>query len=186
MAGTAVLDFTNRKKVIVVIIPLQVCPEYAIDENGIVYGKRGKPIKPFINHGGYEIIPLYFDGIQKAIPVHRLVAYAFVDNPNNKPYVNHIDGNKRNNKSSNLEWVTPSENMKHAINVLGVDLNDGRKKQIIATNMSTNEVIEFPSIRDAARWLNKKFNVSSGVAEIWRVLNGKRKTARGHTWKYIN
>ncbi len=65
----------------------------------------------------YYTVSAKVDGRRKAVSVHRLVATYFVPNPEGKPYVNHIDGNKRNNKASNLEWVTQSENLKHAIRI---------------------------------------------------------------------
>ena len=166
------------------IAPLQICKEYSVDENGVVYGKRGNPIKQFLNKNGYEIVPLYFNGMQKAMQVHRLVAMTFIENPDNKPYVNHIDGNKRNNNVSNLEWVTASENIRHAIDVLGVDTIAERRRHIIGTNADTNEIVEFNSVREAAKWINDTYDVKSGCAEVWKVLNGKRKTARGYVWQY--
>ena len=57
---------------------------------------------------------LYSEGKRRYVLIHRLVAKYFVDNPLNKPHVNHIDGDKTNNKSKNLEWVTPYENTRHA------------------------------------------------------------------------
>jgi hypothetical protein len=63
---------------------------------------------------GYHTAVLYNNGKSKSFRVHRLVANAFIENPNNKPHVNHIDGVKSNNLVSNLEWVTISENQKHA------------------------------------------------------------------------
>lgn len=64
--------------------------------------------------GKYNIITLYKGGEQKSFRVHRLVAEAFISNPDNKSEVNHIDGNKNNNHVGNLEWSTSSENQKHA------------------------------------------------------------------------
>jgi|LakMenEpi03Aug12_release.lakeMendotaPanAssembly.Ray.scaffolds.fasta_scaffold1209567_2 hypothetical protein len=66
---------------------------------------------------GYHTAVLYNNGKPKSFRVHRLVANAFIDNPNNKPHVNHIDGVKSNNLVSNLEWVTISENQKHAFKI---------------------------------------------------------------------
>lgn len=63
---------------------------------------------------GYHTAVLYNDGKPKSFRVHRLVAKAFIDNPFNKPHVNHLDGVKSNNFIDNLEWVTMSENQKHA------------------------------------------------------------------------
>lgn len=62
----------------------------------------------------YLLVHLCVNGVRKCKKVHRLVAEAFIENTNNKPYVNHKDGNKQNNNVDNLEWVTPSENNIHA------------------------------------------------------------------------
>lgn len=66
---------------------------------------------------GYHTAVLYNNGKPKSFKVHRLVAFAFIPNPDNKPHVNHIDGVKSNNLINNLEWVTISENQKHAFNI---------------------------------------------------------------------
>jgi len=63
---------------------------------------------------GYHTAVLYNNGKPKSFRVHQLVAKAFIDNPFNKPHVNHLDGIKSNNFVDNLEWVTISENQKHA------------------------------------------------------------------------
>ena len=70
--------------------------------------------KPYIDKDGYPKVNLCKEGKVIHYPVHRLVAIAFVPNPENKPQVNHIDGNKANNCVANLEWNTDSENMLHA------------------------------------------------------------------------
>lgn len=67
-----------------------------------------------VGSGGYMFVNLRKNGVQKRKSIHRLVASTFVPNPNDKPEVNHIDGCKTNNCVSNLEWVTRSENQKHA------------------------------------------------------------------------
>jgi membrane-anchored protein YejM (alkaline phosphatase superfamily) len=76
---------------------------------------KGKKMKFSISNSGYPKIVLTKNKLTKTFTIHRLVAIAFCKNRKNKPDVNHIDGNKLNNNSSNLEWVTKSENTRHAI-----------------------------------------------------------------------
>jgi hypothetical protein len=84
----------------------------------VISAKSGRPIKTHIQQNGYEAFATRIggrDGICKLLRIHRLVADAFILNPDNKPFVNHIDGVKTNNNLNNLEWCTASENIKHAI-----------------------------------------------------------------------
>ena len=77
---------------------------------------------------GYHSAVLYKNGVRKTFKTHRIVATAFIPNPDNKPFINHIDGVKSNNCFSNLEWVTHSENIKHAYKL---GLNNLAKKRAI-------------------------------------------------------
>ncbi|USL89376.1 DNA endonuclease [Bacillus phage vB_BceH_LY2] len=73
--------------------------------------------KQSVDKDGYLSIGLYNKGKGKTYKVHRLVAISFIHNPENKPQVNHINGNKQDNKSNNLEWATSSENVRHSIDI---------------------------------------------------------------------
>lgn len=88
--------------------------EYFITKTGSIisycYGKRIE-LKPYINSSGYLMVSL---SNRKKHCIHKLLAAHFIPNPENKKQVNHKDGNKLNNQLNNLEWATPSENMKHA------------------------------------------------------------------------
>lgn len=89
---------------------------YSVSDSGEVFSKRsGKYLKLAHKKNGYVYTELNVNGVTTYKRVHRLVAEAFIPNPENKPFVNHIDGNKSNNSVSNLEWVTGSENNIHAI-----------------------------------------------------------------------
>lgn len=97
---------------------IQDFPKYSITEDGHVINiETNKVLKPLLNKVGYLQLGLYISGKQTRKYLHRLIAEAFIPNPENKPEVNHIDGNKQNNSISNLEWVTPSENRKHAYTI---------------------------------------------------------------------
>lgn len=95
--------------------------KYQIDTLGNVYSLKNEMIlKSRLNKRGYARVNLTTkDGKHKTYLVHRLVALAFIKNPENKPHINHIDGNKVNNIVENLEWVTPKENNLHSYEVLG-------------------------------------------------------------------
>jgi hypothetical protein len=91
-------------------------PDYEINELGTV--RRGaKILKHNVSTNGYIAICLCKNGKPKLFRLHRLLAENFISNPLKKPQVNHIDGNRKNNNLDNLEWVTISENMLHAIHV---------------------------------------------------------------------
>lgn len=90
-------------------------PNYIIFDDGRIYSKnRHKNIKSFIRSRGYMCVSLSKNGIKKNKLLHRLLAEAFISNPNNKLEVNHINGIKTDNSLNNLEWCSRSENQIHA------------------------------------------------------------------------
>ncbi len=108
---------------------------YKVSNTGVVRSmKRHVNLKPGLTKFNYHHVGLYKDGKTKTSRVHRIVGIAFIPNPENKPQINHIDGNKINNHVSNLEWNTASENLYHALatglrpSSVGV-LNGGAKLQ---------------------------------------------------------
>lgn len=165
--------------------PLQDYPNYAITRSGQVYSKSKSRdfdvcLKQVLDKGtGYYIVTLYaYPKPRKNQFVHRLLAQTFIPNPDNKPQVNHIDGNKMNNTLSNLEWVTSAENTQHAVD-LGLITFDYCEKPIIQVCKSTGkDLATFKSGREAHR--------QTGIAfqNISKVLTGKRKSAGGYEWKY--
>lgn len=142
---------------------------YYITEEGNVYGFRGK-MKP----GGagtnrdYKFVKLRTkDSKTKCILVHRLVALAFIPNPENKPFVNHLDVNPGNNHVSNLEWVTPQENNDHS-----------RSQAVIGTCIKTGKTIQFKSTQEAGRNGFHQGHVSA-------CIRGKLPHHKGYTWERI-
>ena len=90
---------------------IESCPNYAITDDGKVWSfKSNKFLKQKIDKYGYACVSLRRNGKNWTVTVHRLVAEAFIPNPDNKPTVNHKDENKLNNSVTNLEWMTVNEN----------------------------------------------------------------------------
>lgn len=146
---------------------------------------KPKMLKQGKNHKGYPIVYLSKNNKQKTITVHRLVAIAFIPKIENKPQVNHIDGDKTNNHVDNLEWCDNSENQIHAYR-LGLNKVTGRagkpKRPVLQIDMTTNEVIaEYQSIADAGRAVGCK--TSSNIGMCCRGCYG-RKSIAGYYWRY--
>lgn len=115
-------------------------PDYQVSNYGRIWSKKTQRyLKQQLKKNGYYNVGLYaINGKMKKERVHRLVALAFVDNPHNYTVVNHIDGDKTNNKAENLEWCTVQENTKHAFdNNLG-DFQERAMKNIDKLNKVYN------------------------------------------------
>jgi hypothetical protein len=127
---------------------------------------------------GYLQVKLFKDGKRNHIGIHRLVAFAFLPNDENKKEVNHKDCNKENNNVSNLEWCTSSENKLHYSRNVGYPLPN--KKKVVQLSIS-NEIIKIHnSIQDAQR------DTGADRASIRNVCNFTQKTAKGYKWQWAS
>ena len=167
---------------------------YKVSDKGNIYsveriGSQGNKwggitLKPAITRTGYLQVQLYKNGIMERNYVHRIVAEAFITNPNNHPEINHIDEVKANNNVKNLEWCTKKYNINHGTrNERSAQANS---KKVKAVNVETGEVITFnsaqeargkgyPNVREACRGVNKSSN---------GTLIGDGHTYKGHKWSY--
>ena len=149
-------------------------------KNGKVYNRKVRLLKICFNTDGYPVIGLYKKNKSCTYRVHRLVAEAFIPNPENKTDVNHIDGIKTNNQASNLEWVTHQENVIHAYYT---GLREGRKGENHHGNKLTERnVLE---IRDI--WESHDNKLSQGsIAEMFNVSQGSISAiVKKYIWKHI-
>lgn len=164
--------------------------EYMVDTNGVIYNKNGTVKKYSINHKGYAIVNFYVNNKRMGVAIHTVVAKQFIPNSDVcKTQVNHKDGNKLNNKVSNLEWTTPKENTEHSKNVLMHD-KTGSNSSCAVKVQATNdfERIEFNSIMDAAKHFfpNAEYKKLRQVQNsIYRALSKQRNSYKGYVWTYI-
>ena len=131
------------------------------------YGKE-KILKHRKTTGGYLQVSLCKDGHVKSVRIHRLVAEAFIQNPNNLKTVNHKDEDKTNNTVSNLEWMSRADNIRYSAN-----------KSVQMFDKSTGELLEtFPSLSEAGRV------TEINLGNISSCCLGQRKSSGGYIWRY--
>jgi len=152
--------------------PIKDVPVYDISNIGRVRNWRTNYIlkNKRDNVSWYEHVDLWYNGIRRRFDVHRLVASAFISNPDNKSDVNHKDGIKNNNHVDNLEWSTKQENMRHAY---ATGLINQREILIV----ETGEI--FTGITAVAR------HIGGSSGHIHSCLNGIRRTHKGYTFNYV-
>lgn len=172
---------------------------YEVSSFGRVKRNDGKILFTAPNSCGYPSVKLRHNGGRKTLTVHRLVAEQFLPNPEALPQINHIDGNKLNNRVDNLEWCTASQNIFHAYRhglkektkvKAAESLRSVQRRGVVAhieksskpvevTCISTGVTMRFDSANEAARVLG----VHQG--NLSAVCNGRIKSTGGYTARYI-
>ena len=164
---------------------------YEVSNLGRVRSLPDRILKPQTNNRGYLYVYLKFGGRGKSY-IHRLVAEAFVHNcnPDVNTVVNHIDFNPKNNREDNLEWTTGKGNVHHSLRAGRYERTDGwlghlreynekNGKTVIGTEMKTGTEVMFKCLNDCR---SAGFDPSC----VCDCCKGKRKTHKGHTWRYAN
>lgn len=160
---------------------------YSVFNEGVIKNDTtGKILKPWVSKNGYLYVNPSNKGVIHRLLVHRVVAETFISNPTNKPQVNHINGDKTDNRVENLEWCTSSENHIHRSRVLGIKRDEKHMKNMCELAkkshykpvicVETGEI--YDSVHEAAKSVNKN------PCSIVDVLKGRHKTCGGFTWKY--
>ena len=156
--------------------------------NSYASNNAGMILKKILINSGYEQVTLHKEGDSERILVHRLVGESFIKNPQNKPQINHKDGNKKNNSLSNLEWVTASENGLHAYRELGripsqlgkFSYKHPRAKAVLQKTTRGSVVKLWKCGLDAVR--DGGFESSC----ISRCCSGKSNVHKGFIWEYAS
>lgn len=164
---------------------------YMVSNTGLVKRISTNHILSFGNKKRYYTVALHSNGVRRDRYVHRLVALAFLPNPNNLKYVNHIDHNIHNNCVENLEWCTSSENARHSYEEgrrIGeyktvrrettLKMIEATKKAVIQYDLNMKQLNIFESGAEASR------ETGINARGISFVCRGKRKTAGGYIWRF--
>ena len=141
-------------------------PTITYNSNGRPYTRKGRLLKP-ASKNGYKRVILFSKSKQKSYLVHRLVALSFIENPDNKPYINHIDGDPSNNILENLEWCTPKENVDHAIKT---GLSNVKGSNHGSSKLTEREVVEIRNLYRSKKYnqreISENFNITQALVSM--------------------
>jgi len=161
---------------------------YQVSDDGQVRNvKTGLTLKQQKTKFGYLAVKLFSHNKGKEYKVHRLVATAFIENPHNKPQVNHIDCDRTNNDVTNLEWVTNKENSQWSIRLGRRVMTEKWRENIIRTrkrkpvrgiNLATGEVVLFNGVRETSK-------IGIDPSGVINCCKGRSDNVGGYTWEYI-
>lgn len=177
---------------------------YSVSNMGTVWSHYNeKPLKPILTKGGYHVVHLSLFGKATRVPVHRVVAEAFIPNPEAKPTVNHINEIKTDNRADNLEWATVREQNIHGTRIVRAvahtdwkarnaktdyaavaakhnyhEINRKQMKPVLQLNKHGLLIARYEGVSEAARCLGVK------AGHICCCLKGRRKTCGGYQWQY--
>ena len=140
---------------------------YVVYNDGTIFSLQNKMFMTPINNNGYLSVKM----AGKLESIHRLVGELFIPNPHNKKEINHIDGDKTNNKVENLEWNNPSENIQHKIHQLGKDHRGSKNGMAKLTLEDTEKIKLLYQAGYSQNKLGEMFGISQG--KISNVVNGK-------------
>jgi hypothetical protein len=161
---------------------------YLISIKGEVYSMhRGRLLTLTKTNKGYIRVTLQNGDKRNGHLIHRLIATAFIPNPENKPEVNHMNLIKDDNRVENLEWNTGEENIKHYMDNAGRSLIT-LDKPVLMVNKKTNETKTFNSVNEATRYFYpdlKNIALRKNSQRIRKVLRGDVKSFKGYTFKFI-
>lgn len=151
---------------------------YSVSRKGDVKSnRRGRLLTPRVQKDGYVTVHLSFDGEDLTALVHRLVAMAYLPNPENKPTVNHKDGDKQNNCVSNLEWATYPENMRHAFDNGLIVAQRGEDRW--------SAVLSEEDVHGICRMLESGESVKGVSDKLGLNIKTVSNINTGQKWKYI-
>ena len=164
-------------------------PRKKKQNNGGTQLVKEKELSKSVNRKGYLTVHLSYDGYSKRTQIHRLVAEEFIPNPGGKLQVNHIDGNKQNNRVENLEWCTGTENMRHAVHTGLLDITpmiraahapeiEKKVARKLMRMVIRDDGVIYASVNEAAR----ENGVTHGAISL--NIHGKTKTSNNHTFRF--
>ena len=154
------------------------CDKYEVNNKGEIRHKKRKQIlSPRKNSGGYGYVCFIIEGQRKNFAIHRIVASAFLPNPNGYTEINHKDYDRLNNCVENLEWVSSSQNKQHAY--LKIENHIARGKQVAQYDKNGDFIKLYDSITLAAQ------EMGCTVGAISNCCLGRTKTSMGYQWRFV-